>query len=278
MCVFHIISIYLCEFVCVFIIRMSKLKRIERFIDYTTITSDSSSEESMDIFIDFFARTRIPYDFNILDLYEALLITGVDADFVFREADRMVQSAEDIGAVTKYRLNKCEAMCIAIIAMEVPKERGKSPYKVINEILCDELHDEMSLIKVRRLIILILRSLRKLPKVTKNVVYRGLSLEDKNKILELSSNGVEMLFKGFTSVSTNKRMMTNTFSSSSEATENKTSLLVMEGPVTGYKISEFSMYPAESEIILIPETFFKIIINTGIIGDGQIKCKFNSTT
>ena len=268
------ILFFLAFFVCVYvIIRMSKLKRIERFIDYTTITSNSS-RESLEIFSELFARTRIPYVFNSDDLYEALLTTGVDADFVIREAERMVEFAEQIGAVTKHRLYRCEAMCIATIAMEVPKERGKSPYKVINEALSGEIYDDKCLVKVRRLIILILRSLAKLPKVTKNVVYRGLSLEDKNKILELSSTGVEMMFKGFTSVSTNRKMMRRTFSS--EEDENKTFLLEIEGPVSGYKIKEFSPCPSEREIILVPETLLEIIITPTVIGEVQIKCKIKS--
>ena len=63
-------------------------------------------------------------------------------------------------------------------------------------------HDDRNLIHVRSLIVLLLRSLRKLERVEKHTLYRGISIETS----ELLNEGKEMVFWGFTSTST-KRLL-----------------------------------------------------------------------
>ena len=178
-----------------------------------------------------------------IDLRDSLLLADLDADYIMEKTARIIARGR---VVKKYKLDADEAMCISSYTLEVPAKNGKSPYRLLNEVLSGR-RDERSLIKIRPLLVLLLRSLRKLPPVEKNVLYRGIILDAKKDMV-----GDEAVFWGFTSASTSLTV-TSSFSSGSSGR-----LLVIEGPVKGYDIKDFSEFPSEEEVLLEPELFVEI--------------------
>jgi len=121
-----------------------------------------------------------------------------------------------------------------------------SPYRLMNRVMKGTKSKE-SLMKVRGLILLLLRSLRKLPRVMLDTTYRGV-----RQTSDSWNEGDIKVFWGFTSTS-GDMSSTKDFSSGEHGR-----LLVIEGPVFGYDLKEFSRYPTESEILLEPETVIEI--------------------
>ena len=209
--------------------------RVKRFIEFSMdkITAGQSLNKMTSFF------SRVP---NEIDLYEALVLADLDADFIINESEKVAKISEKNGSLSKYGMNIYDAQCVAMFTLEIPEGRGKSPYVLMNEVLSGK-HDTKTIIKVKSLIVLFLRTIRKLPRVAKDVVYRGISLEAKNQLIP----GEQTMLWGFTSTSTNPI-----------ASGQNGTLVAIKGPVSGYDIHEFSKNPSEQEFVLEPETLIQI--------------------
>ena len=224
-------------------------------LQFSFSLTSASANQSLNRVAEFFARVPDP-----IDLEDALLMAGLDSEYILARSTAIAQRAEKNGVLAKYDITFLEAQCIAMYTLDVPSEHGLSPYMVINNTLCGP-HTPPNLIKIRNLIVLLLRALRKLPRVEKNVLYRGIRKDEGGQL----SIGNEIMFWGFTSTSTNMTI-TKSFSNGK-----KGHLLVIEGPVHGYDLSEFSQFPNESEILLEPEIVVEIFGKGS--DDSVIQCR-----
>ena len=192
------------------------------------------------------------------NLANALSFVGVSTDEVMQKASEIVMSAVQRGVLERLKLDFEEALCIAAYTVETKK--GPSMYRAMNDILRQK-HTKESLLPLWPLLVMFLKALRKLPRVKKNVVYRGV-----NKDLgEQLQNGTTATWWGFTSTSWDMESTNNFISSNG-------SLLILDGPCEGYDLHELSEFPTEKELLLEPETRFRI---EGRVNMGKtcIQCK-----
>jgi len=180
-----------------------------------------------------------------IDLREALLQAGADADFVIRNALPAVKRASANGVLKKLNLTEQEALVIAAYTVE-GTEKSVSMYDALNQILRGE-HSEANLIRVRQLLVLFLRTLRLLPVVKKDKVFRGIDVNLGRKL----KTGDEETWWAFTSVTWNADT-TNTFVGRTGG-----SLFIIEGQCQGYDLSCLSVFPDEAELLLEPEMHIK---------------------
>jgi len=197
-------------------------------------------------------------------LYELLKNAGVCVDEVLRKAQIVATRAAKQGVLEKLNIEFEDALCIAAFTIEPETNKQAAMYNVINQAL-RKRRSEKNLSPVKNLIVHFLRCLRKLPRVTKNVVYRGI---DKN-IESRMSIGSTATWWGFTSTSWDMGV-TSTF------IKENGSLLVLDGPLDGYDITLLSEFPNESELLLEPETHFKIISKVNM-GRMCVQCKIDTS-
>jgi len=215
----------------------------QRSLRFTGFSSTGgTANDSLNKMTPFFSKV------SGIDLEDALMMAGLNAEYILAQTRRIAQKAQQQGVLKKYDITFLDAQCIAMYTLDLPPAMGMSPYVLINNTLCGP-HSPENLIRIRGIIVLLLKSLRKLPRIEKSVVYRGIRIEDEAKWLDL---GKEMVFWSFTSTSTDMTI-TNSFSKGDSG-----HLLVIEGPVYGYDIRDFSQFPNESEILLEPELVVEI--------------------
>ena len=188
-----------------------------------------------------------------IDLNEALVCAGVDADHVIESALRAVRRATANGMLEKLNLTENEALTLAAYTVE-GRSGSMSMYDVLNRTL-RETRDKVSMVRIRSLLVLFLRSLRKLPLVEKEKVFRGIDV-NLGKSLEA---GTRVTWWGFSSVTWNAAA-TNTFVGTTGG-----SLFLVEGRCRGYDLSVLSVFPDEAELLLEPETVVQIaaVVNLG---------------
>jgi len=174
---------------------------------------------------------------------QALSIAGVeDARELLQCAEEVVKRAEEKGVVKELGITHDEALCIAGYTIETIHTTPM--YRVLNTALCGDL-DESTLSRIGPLMLLLLRALRKLPRVEKPVVYRLLANPDFKK------DEVKIL-RGFNSVSLNRKLIDSIALSGS-------GIMTVEGPCLGYELRELSQFPEENEFVLEPETHIRVV-------------------
>ena len=211
--------------------------RADRFVE-RSVSSSSGPIAPLNTMESFFS--------NEIFLEEALSFAGVDAEYVIGRAMPAVKRAAGNGVLRRLNLTEEEALVIAAYTVE-GRPGSLSMYDVLNRTL-RETRDPRSMKRIRMLLVIFLRALRKLPVVEKDRVYRGI---DVNLGPSLKS-GSTVTWWGFTSVTWNVEI-TNTFVGRTGG-----SLFQIEGSCKGYDISELSVFPAESELLIEPETRIKI--------------------
>jgi len=223
----------------------------DRFIE-TNLSGGSGSMVSLNVF-ERRIRELIP---SSIRLYDALSRAGVNVDYTMNHARSILCRIKSQGLVSKYRLTDDEAMCIAAYTIEV--HSGQSMYTVLNRVLRSP-RSESSLIPIAPLLVLFLRSLRKLPLVEKTDLYRAIDVT-------LTMNKGPSMWWAFTSTTWNMDV-TNTFVGSHGG-----SLLIIKGNCKGYDVSEFSEFPAEKELLIEPETRFNVSSLVRLGGGLVVQC------
>ena len=207
--------------------------RVDRFSEESAPGSFASLNTMESIFSDVPSR---------IDLREALECAGVDADYVMEQASCAVDRAKRNGVLKKLNLSEKDAMVIAAYTAEGYPQM----YRVLNRIL-RETRDRTSLNRIKKLLILFLRILRKLPLAEKSRVYRGIPV----KLGPSYKNDSIVPWGAFTSTTWDK--------GASKFFAQKSGIIFeIEGPCKGYDLSELSVYTGESELLLEPETRIKI--------------------
>ena len=163
------------------------------------------------------------------------------------------------------RLSDEEAFTIFTYTVD---EGGKRmPYRVVNKALAERSSGSVA---VYPYILHLLHAIRNLPQYKKDeLLYRGIDGKFLNK--DNYKKGNILTWPAFTSVTYNREkayefVMENWI-------EHKV-VFEIQGDVTGYEISDYSMFPDECEVLLEPETKFKIkeITNDPMNSNIQIIC------
>jgi len=233
------------------------MSRTGRFIESASPSSASGRIASLNEFTSFFSS--VPEDINF---YEALKTAKVDAESVIDRAKAVVKRASENGSLGKLGIDEKDALVIAAYTVESSGGR-LSMYDALNRTLRGA-HTESTLEPIRPLLVLFLRTLRKLPMVTKTKVYRGIDVSLGHSV---KTDDVTTWW-AFTSVTWNMDI-TNTFVGSTGG-----SLFIIEGSCSGYDLSVLSAFPGECELLLEPETRIR---TTGVVKLGSsatlIQCK-----
>ena len=141
-----------------------------------------------------------------------------------------------------------------------PKYREMNVYRIINKVLSER--NTNLIFQVRGYIIRLLAALRKLPLFPTDVkLYRGI----RGKLSKGSQTvGSVLTWPAFTSTTTDRNSVENFLNSGSDEDintndpEEKAYIFEITGKFRGYNIREFSFHPGEEEVLLEPETVFKV--------------------
>jgi len=169
-------------------------------------------------------------------------------------------SNEIVELKEKYQLSGDECASISYYTCDVrnqkcpvTKQRGKigdCPFKRINMLLVSRDLDNLEIWKP--FLFYLLSGLNKLP-MKKERVYRALD----KPITSLSKQykkDSKLCWIGFTSTSLNREIMNSFVDKQNNQIKNGTYLMI--DAIEGKDISLFSLYPEESEVILLPNSFF----------------------
>ena len=223
-----------------------------RFIETQRI-EDCKDKKSLTCFASFLMKVPEPINF-----YEALVLSGADAPFIFKKAREVLDRVRENGVMKQYGLTEDEVMVIAGYTAE---RQEKSMYTRLNNVLRGE-HDEEHLESIRPLLVLFLRALRKLPIVEVPEVYRGSSRD-----LKLEEHfGEFVTWWGFTSTTVNINV-TNIFIQNTYGSN----LMILKGPCKGYDLTPLSVYQGEQEILLEPETKLKVTGYVSLFGGACVQ-------
>lgn len=147
----------------------------------------------------------------------------------------------------KYLHSEEEAILIATYTQEKKTNPDDSPYKIINQILWDnKAQDQIQ--NNKSYLHLLLRALRKLPRVKSQFLYRGINVKDSYNV------GDELEWKGFSSTSTSMKS-TQMFLSDSRSTETNYEIMFEIRDMWGYDVSDFSMFSDEHGILIYLDCF-----------------------
>ena len=125
------------------------------------------------------------------------------------------------------------------------------PYYVVNKALAERNANSL---KVYPYIFHLLYALRKLPLYRGGKLYRGIDGELSSDKYEVEKT---LIWPTFTSATYSKEKAYEFVMSDENI--NKKVVFEINGPVRGYSISDYSMFPDECEVLLEPETKFKVM-------------------
>jgi len=204
--------------------------------------------ESLNSYLSFFEKGNYDVDFSLSDLKTALQEAGFDGEYILEETQLAVNYLEYKGLLkNKYKnLSIANLHCVALCNLELPRDfKGKSPFSLVDSVLRGRRCEE-NLLPVRRLIVYLLISLRKLPRAQMPSLYGRIRWN----VLE-NEVGKEITFSSFASMFTSLKHAESFCYSGCN-------VLVVEGPVFGYDLRDFSRYPEEYFILLEPDTSVRI--------------------
>jgi len=186
---------------------------------------------------------------NEIDFRQALTTARLDADYIISQANIVVARAKSDRTLERLCLTENEARVIASYTLDVPRDKGMSVSFALNRVLRGDRSDE-SFRSIRNLFVMFLRTLRKLPQVRKDEVYCGIELTAGS---EIRMDQVITMY-GFTSTSYDLNVLNG---------RRRGTLLVLKGPYIGYDLSPLSVFPMEKELLLEPDTKFRVMETRG---------------
>ena len=183
-------------------------------------------------------------------LYQMYISSGFDSNYANEKANDIISKCINSidkrfsGIQKKYKgITKEDAyiICSYTIGCKDP------PYSILNRNLLSE-NDKVNNIKaVSKYLFILLKSLRKLPRYNKGILYRSIQSNDiyKNKKI-----GNQITYKTICSVCPSKKMALSFI-------RNKGTICIFEEGIWGYDIEDFSFYK-EKEILIEPGRSFII--------------------
>ena len=204
------------------------LDKVASFSKYLQTVSKSSNE----------CKVPMIKEETITEKYivEALKEISVnDSAQVLMDCKEVVDENKDV-IEENYLQNKEEATVIASYTYEAGKDET-SPYRIINDKLWENSTQDQ-LINKKGYLRLLLRALRKLPITKPQTLYRGITLGGHEYKV-----GEEIVWKGFSSTSTNMKVAQN-FLKIKEAKRVEGTLFEIRN-VWGYDVRDFSRYTEE---------------------------------
>ena len=192
----------------------------------------------------------------------ALREAGVqNYEVVLENAMEFADLARDNPEIAALGLTDDEAAAISCYTLQCA-EGVKSPYQIINDALVN-IGKDSKLYSTRKLVYLFLSGLRKLPRFRPSggqMLYRGVRIkvpmnEEEANGHQFYAKGRTVTWHGFTSTAPSLEPVSAFISGASSST-----LFNIGGQdLWGYKISAFSPFSGEEEIILEPEA--KMLVN-----------------
>ena len=195
---------------------------------------------------------RMPPDF-----YEPLDKAFESAAFknladIRAESQEQVEALANSGTLYSLGMSRGEAEVLFSYTYEA-KERKESPYSIMNRVLTER--DDNKLRSHRGYILHLLKALRKLrpidPRTT--TLYRGTNGKYLKFDKEHYQEGNTMTWPAFTSTSTKEDVIYSFLERTTQPV-----IFEIHGAFVGYNIKDFSKFPNEDEILLEPETTFRI--------------------
>jgi len=191
--------------------------------------------------------------FPTTSVHEAL-VTGMNTYYSpsIRQIENSIESHvhSSVGLrelMEKFNLTHDECSAICYYTADARQFGGlleKSPYRVLNNSLACRNTDELE--HWKPFLFYLISALKKLPNFT-GTVYRALD-RPLQTLSKQYKPGNSVVWVAFTSTSKNRDIMT-LFTGKSEGT------LMRISVVEGKEISQFSLFPSESEVLLPPNTF-----------------------
>ena len=193
------------------------------------------------------------------DFYEPLAESYKSAGFknyekIKEESQEKVKGLKAKGGLDKYKLSDEEAEVISSYTYQAGKS-NEAPYYVMNKAISER--NDNNLRACRGYILHLLKALRKLkPVPTKGRrLYRGIDGDSPNFDKNRYKPGNVLTWPAFTSTSLREDAIRDQFLKRAS----KPVIFEITGDFVGYNIKDFSNYPDEDEVLLEPETTFKVI-------------------
>ena len=182
------------------------------------------------------------------------------------EEEELKKAIEKRGGVpinSEKILSDTEAL--TIFSYTIERGGDSRPYRVVNTALAERNAKSLN---VYPYIFHLLNALRRLPQYQNNgTLYRGIDGERLN--FETHQVGNVLTWPAFTSTTYAKKKAYSFVQLKDKSGKDKIDKKIVfeiTGPVRGYSVSDFSMYPSECEVLLEPENKFEI---TSIAPDPQ---------
>lgn len=172
----------------------------------------------------------------------------VDSKDMLIDAKRKWESSSD---AKKSGLTEEEAAAIFVYTYDFGKDKWeKNPFRIVNKILAERnTHD---LPRLCGYILHLLSALRKLPKWTKkNKLYRGVDGPVGSSVKQV---GNVMTWPAFTSTTVDEGAVGMFITNLKDPV-----VFEIRGSFCGYDISPFSALSSEAEVLLEPETMFRVV-------------------
>ena len=199
-----------------------------------------------------------PEEYTRPAMKEALLAVGINDDSAGIVCDACKSIART--AMAEGRLfegfTEEDAAAVAMFTYDLGYDGlNSNPYRIINKTLVDK--DPSKLQKASGLLYLVMRALRKLPRVTGMTLYRGVRSEvntDENHYYR----GNVMTWRALSSTSPDMEATKAFLARGSDTGKARGTLFIIEGG-WGYDIQPYSAFPTEAEILLEPERQFCVV-------------------
>ena len=201
--------------------------------------------------------TLYPKDYTKPDMKSALLeagLTGEQADQVCNTCIMISERAKEEGKLFD-GFTEEDAAAIAMYTFDFGSDNIESnPYRLINKSLSSQ--DPKEIMKIRGILCLVMAALRKLPRVSNKILYRGLRggvCLDEDHYCE----GNSVSWAALTSTSPDSKATKGFLARGSNTGKASGTLFIIENG-WGYDIQPYSLFPDEAEIVLEPGHQFNV--------------------
>lgn len=196
-----------------------------------------------------------PQGYESPEMTAALREAGLDEESIGRAVkacNRAGIHAKQSGKLVN-GFTKEDAEAVALYTFDFgPSKYEMNPYRIINKALSGLGEESME--RASGLMHIVMRSLRKLPKVTGRTLYRGLR-ETVGK--EAYREGSIVMWPGLSSTTSDKSITKRFLPKEKNGNKGSGTLFVIEDG-WGYDIQPYSLFPGEEEILLEPNRYFRV--------------------
>ena len=198
-----------------------------------------------------------PECYHIPTIEEALAAAGLGGEPLKRVAATCHNKAKAVAPSLTEGSGPTEDD-IAAVAMYTfdfgARHYESNPFRLINKELAGQ--DKEGLQRISGMLYLVLTALRKLPRVTKRTLYRGVR-QDANIKEGQYAEGSTVTWSAFSSTSPDMNTTKAFLAKGSSDGKAAGTLFIIERG-WGYDLQPYSLYPSETEILLEPERQFKV--------------------